>query len=92
MYNVSDGTQSNMTEYFNTVADFLKLPRPPTIDWEEAEQSLSAGMLSYLKESRHMDNRRMLEELGVELQYPTLEAGLAAMVEETKQSTPEETQ
>ena len=92
VYNVSDGTQSNMTEYFNTVADFLKLPRPPTIDWEEAEQSLSAGMLSYLKESRHMDNRRMLEELGVELQYPTLEAGLAAMVEETKQSTPEETQ
>ena len=83
VYNVSDGTDSNMTEYFNTVADFLKLPRPPTIDWEEAERSLSAGMLSYLKESRRMDNRRMLEELGVELQYPTLEAGLAAMKQET---------
>ena len=36
-------------------------------------------MLSYLKESRRMDNRRMLEELEVELKYPTLEAGLAAM-------------
>ena len=68
-----------MTEYFNIVADFLKLPRPPTIDWEEAERSLSAGMLSYLKESRRMDNRRMLEELEIELQFPTLEAGLAAM-------------
>ena len=79
MYNVSDGTDSNMTEYFNTVADFLELPRPPTIDWEEAERSLSTGMLSYLKESRRMDNRRMLEELKVELKYPTLEAGLAAM-------------
>ena len=79
MYNVSDGTDSNMTEYFNTVADFLELPRPPTIDWEEAERSLSTGMLSYLKESRRMDNRRMLEELEVELKYPTLEAGLAAM-------------
>ena len=79
MYNVSDGTDSNMTEYFNTVADFLKLPRPPTIDWDEAERSLSTGMLSYLKESRRMDNRRMLEELEVELKYPTLEAGLAAM-------------
>lgn len=79
IYNVSDGTDSNMTEYFNTVADFLKLPRPPTIDWEEAERSLSAGMLSYLKESRRMDNRRMIEELGITLQYPTLEAGLAAM-------------
>ena len=79
VYNVSDGTDSNMTEYFNTVADFLKLPRPPTIDWEEAERTLSAGMLSYLKESRRMDNTRMLDELGIELQYPTLEAGLAAM-------------
>ena len=92
VYNVSDGTDSNMTEYFNTVADFLKLPRPPTIDWEEAERTLSTGMLSYLKESRRMDNRRMLEELGVELQYPTLEAGLAAMAEETKQPTSEDTQ
>ena len=79
VYNVSDGTDSNMTEYFNIVADFLKLPRPPTIDWEEAERSLSEGMLSYLRESRRMDNRRMLDELGIELQYPTLEAGLAAM-------------
>ncbi|MDH3949097.1 MAG: SDR family oxidoreductase [Gammaproteobacteria bacterium] len=91
VYNVSDGTNSNMTEYFNTVADFLKLPRPPTIDWDEAEHSLSAGMLSYLKESRRMDNRRMLEELGVELQYPTLEAGLAAMESGTEQPTSEET-
>ena len=79
IYNISDGTDSNMTEYFNIVADFLKLPRPPTIDWQEAERSLSAGMLSYLRESRRMDNRRMLEELEIELQFPTLEAGLAAM-------------
>jgi len=79
IYNVSDGTDSNMTEYFNTVADFLKLPRPPTIDWQEAERTISKGMLSYLRESRRMDNRRMREELGIELQYPTLEAGLAAM-------------
>ena len=90
VYNVSDGTDSNMTEYFNTVADFLKLPRPPTIDWDEAERTLSAGMLSYLNESRRMDNRRMLKELGVELQYPTLEAGLAAMQSETEQPTREE--
>ncbi len=83
IYNVSDGTDSNMTEYFNTVADFLKLPRPPAIDWQEAERTLSKGMLSYLKESRRMDNRRMLEELGIELQYPTLESGLAAMEQNT---------
>jgi len=89
VYNVSDGTHSNMTEYFNTVADFLKLPRPPAIDWEEAERTLSAGMLSYLKESRRMDNRRMLQELGIKLQYPSLEAGLAAMAKDIEQPTSE---
>lgn len=78
IYNVSDGTNSNMTEYFNTVADFLNLPRPPTIDWEEAERTLSKGMLSYLRESRHMDNTRMKQELGITLLYPDLQTGLAA--------------
>ena len=38
-----------------------------------------------------MDNRRMLEELGIELQYPTLEAGLAAMAQDYQQTTSEPT-
>lgn len=58
IYNVSDGTNSNMTEYFNTIADFCNLPRPPLVDWDEAEKTISKGMLSYLKESRHMDNSK----------------------------------
>ncbi|VAX12078.1 Nucleoside-diphosphate-sugar epimerases [hydrothermal vent metagenome] len=78
IYNISDGTPSNMTEYFNTIADYFGLPRPPTIDWREAEKQLSPSMLSYLRESRQLDNRRMLEELGVQLQYPDLQRGLAS--------------
>lgn len=78
VYNVSDGTESNMTDYFNQIADHLGLPRPPTIGWREAEQTLSEGMLSYLRESRRMDNRRMLEELGIRLRYPDLASGLDA--------------
>ncbi|MGD8546785.1 MAG: SDR family oxidoreductase [Thiohalophilus sp.] len=78
IYNVSDGNDSNMTEYFNTVADFLGLPRPPLIDWDEAQRSLGEGMLSYLRESRRMDTRRLREELGVVLQYPDLVSGLNA--------------
>ncbi|MDZ7661448.1 SDR family oxidoreductase [Thiohalophilus sp.] len=76
IYNVSDGDESNMTAYFNTVADFLGLPRPPLIDMDEAQQTLSEGMLSYLGESRRMDTTRLREELGVELLYPTLQNGL----------------
>ena len=77
IYNISDGSQGNMTDYFNTIADYFGLPRPPTVDWAEAEKQLSKGMLSYLRESRQLDNRRMLDELGVQLRYPNLLAGLA---------------
>ena len=34
-------------------------------------------MLSYLQESRRLSNRRMLEELDLELRFPSLEDGLA---------------
>ena len=76
IYNVSDGTNSNMTEYFNTIADFCNLPRPPLVDWDEAEKTISKGMLSYLKESRRMDNSKMMNDLGITLKYPTLKEGL----------------
>ena len=76
IYNISDGTNSNMTEYFNTIADFCDLPRPPLVDWDEAEKTISKGMLSYLKESRKMDNSKMIGELEIELKYPTLKDGL----------------
>jgi len=76
IYNVSDGQDTNMTEYFYTLADYYHLPRPPAVDWATAEQSMSKGMLSYLRESRRVDNRRMLQELGITLQYPDLLAGL----------------
>ena len=78
IYNVSDGTNSNMTEYFNTIADFCELPRPPLVDWDEAEKTISPGMLSYLKESRKMDNSKMINELDIELIYPSLKEGLTS--------------
>ncbi|MES9991808.1 MAG: SDR family oxidoreductase [Candidatus Thiodiazotropha sp.] len=78
VYNVCDGAPEPMTRYFYQVADFLKLPRPPVITLEEAQHRLSPGMLSYLKESRRLSNRKLLEELGVELIYPSLQQGLPA--------------
>lgn len=84
IYNVSDGQEANMTEYFFTLADFFGLPRPPAVDWEEAEQTISPGMLSYLRESRRMDTSRMQQELGVKLEYPSLLHGLRAMSKQDK--------
>lgn len=78
IYNVSDGHPSTMTEYFQRIAEMAGLAPPPLIDMNEAPEQLSAGMLSYMRESRRLSNRRLREELGVELRYPTLEEGLAA--------------
>jgi nucleoside-diphosphate-sugar epimerase len=78
IYNLSDGHPGNMTDYFNAVADAAGLPRPPLIDLQREGDRLSSGLRSYLAESRRIDNRKMLRELGVTLRYPTLEAGLAA--------------
>jgi nucleoside-diphosphate-sugar epimerase len=85
VYNVSDGTESNMTEYFYTLADHFNLPRPPAVDWQEAEQKLSKGMLSYLRESRRLDNSRMLKELDIKLQYPNLKQALSKIDPKTIQ-------
>ena len=78
VYNVCDGRPGSMTGYFNAVADFLTLPRPPVITLEEAKRQLTPGMLSYLGESRRLSNRKLIEELGVRLRYPTLAEGLPA--------------
>jgi len=80
IYNVSDGCDSNMTEYFFQVAKHLGLPTPPTVDWETAKKTLSKGMLSYLRESRRMDSSKMLNELHITLNYPDLSSGLAAIM------------
>ncbi len=83
IYNVCDGEHGAMTDYFNAVADAHGLPRPPQISLAEARKVLSSGMLSYLNESRRMDNRRMREELGVTLLYPSLEQGIKACAADT---------
>jgi nucleoside-diphosphate-sugar epimerase len=81
IYNISDGHPTTMTDYFNRVAEALGLPRPPELTPEQAKHALSDGMLSYLAESKRLDNRRMREELGVVPRYPDLDAGLAASVD-----------
>ncbi len=82
IFNVSDGQQSTMTEYFTAVADLHNLPRPKQISMAEAEQVMNPLMLSYLKESRRMDNTKMKEQLGITLFYPTLAKGLKACGED----------
>ena len=75
-YNACDGTPGNMTDYFNRVADMAGLERPPTIGLQQARRELSAGLLSYLGESRRLSNARLLRDTGLQLRYPDLASGL----------------
>ncbi len=76
LYNTTDGHPSTMTDYFNQVADYAGLQRPPQITFHEAEKIMSVGMISYLRESRRIGNEKLLRELGVVLRYPSLAMGL----------------
>jgi len=85
IFNVSDGQSGTMTGYFNLIADLLELPRPQQVSMEEAKLLMNPMMLSYLQESRRMDNRNMIAQLGVVLQYPDLESGLKNVVAQLEQ-------
>lgn len=78
IYNVCDMQASSMSDYFFAVAEQAKLPPPREVDWQEAETEISPAMISYLRESRRMNNHKMLSELNIILQYPTLADGLAS--------------
>jgi len=76
-YNASDDTELKMGEWFDLVADRADLPRPPRVARREAAGRIPAGMLSFMNESRRLDNGRLKRVLGVRLRYPTVREGLA---------------
>lgn len=80
IFNVSDGSPSSMTSYFNACADALGLPRQPQVSMNEARLVMPPLMFSYVSQSRIIDNRRMLKLLKIKLRYPSLAEGLAASV------------
>ncbi len=69
----SDDTSLKMGEYFDVVADAFGLARPPRITREEAEQQIEPTLLSFMRESRRLVNRRLKEELRVRLRYPSVD-------------------
>jgi nucleoside-diphosphate-sugar epimerase len=80
-YNACDDTELAMGEWFDRVADTFGLPHPPRVSRAEAATRLSPMTLSFMGESRRISNRRIKQELGYRLLYPTVDAGLAAATE-----------
>ncbi len=80
VYNASDGHPTTMTDYFMQVCELLGLEPPPIISLDEAREIMTPAMLSFLGESRRLDNSQMLRDLKVKLRYPTLEKGLKTVI------------
>jgi nucleoside-diphosphate-sugar epimerase len=76
--NTSDDTGMKMGDYFDFAADLYGLPRPSRLLRAAAEKELPAMMLSFMAESRQLDNRRMKQELKLKLRFPTVREGLRA--------------
>lgn len=76
VYHAVDDSVKKMGDYFDMVADHFGLQRSPRISREEAQQVLSPALLSFLNESRILDNTRLKNELRVRLKYPDVETCL----------------
>jgi len=81
MYNAADDAPIRMGDYFDLVADRFGLPHPPRVSRAEADQLIAGNLRSFMGESRRLVNRRLKEELGVRLRYPTVHDGVPQLVE-----------
>ncbi len=75
--NVTDDTDLKMGDYFDLAAGLYGLPKPPRISRSAANTALPLMLLSFMNESRRLDNTRMKQELKIQLRYPHVRDGLS---------------
>ena len=76
VYNASDDSELKMGDWFDLVSDRHGLPRPPRIARPDAERLIPPPLLSFMRESRRLVNRRLKDALGIALRYPTVFDGV----------------
>ena len=77
-FNVSDDSDLKMGDYMDAAAALYGLPPPPRLGREALARELSPMQMSFMGESRRLDNRRMKQELRLRLRYSDVLTGLAA--------------
>jgi nucleoside-diphosphate-sugar epimerase len=77
VYNVADDSAMRMGDWMDLVAEHAGLPKPPRVPRSRIADLVSADVLSFMSESRRLDNRCMKTVLRVGLRYPTVHQGLA---------------
>ena len=70
IYHAVDAQPMKMGDWFDSCADAFALPRPPRVTRAAAEGLLSEALLSFLRESRRLSNRRITREMRFRYLYP----------------------
>ncbi|MCT4556197.1 MAG: SDR family oxidoreductase [Pelagimonas sp.] len=78
IYNCCDNDPAPPQDVLAHAARLLGAPLPPEVDFETAE--LSPMVRSFYGDSKKVSNRRIREELGVQLLYPDYDTGLRALL------------
>jgi nucleoside-diphosphate-sugar epimerase len=77
VYNASDASHLRLGDYLDLAARLYGLPELPRVARAQARASgLSELALSFMGESRQLDNARLQHELGFEFDYPDVRCGL----------------
>jgi nucleoside-diphosphate-sugar epimerase len=77
-YNVCDDEPCPPQDVVAFAAQLLKIPAPPEIPFDDAD--LSPMAKSFYAESKRVSNKRIKQELGYRLLYPTYREGLTALL------------
>lgn len=75
--NVTDDEPAAPQDVIAYAAELIGVPVPPDVPFETAE--LSPMARSFYSSNKRVANRRLREELGVALRYPTYREGIAAL-------------
>lgn len=72
LYNAVDDSGLKMGDWFDVVADYIGVARPPRLPKAEVMAAVTPAMQSFLSESRRLCNGRIKGELRYRLRYPTV--------------------
>ncbi len=88
IYNVCDNDPAPPEDVIAEAARLLGMPIPAAIPFETAD--LSPMARSFYAESKKVSNRRIIEELGVNLRYPDYRSGLRALLAAESKKNPKD--
>jgi nucleoside-diphosphate-sugar epimerase len=77
IFNLADDEPAPPQDVIAYAAELMGVAPPPEIDFAEAE--LSPMARSFYGENRRVANRRIKEQLGIALRYPTYREGLTEL-------------